>query len=102
MSKPSRHLDNALQALPGRPLPTELEQYNEYLDHNELELAFSELEALGDVNRASDRFWDELIAAVEIMRVDEHENGAEKGCQITATSKPRPQSRCPDRRLVVQ
>ncbi len=72
MSKPSRHLDNALQALPGRPLPTELEQYNEYLDHNELELAFSELEALGDVNRASDGFWDELIAAVEIMRVNEH------------------------------
>jgi hypothetical protein len=67
-----RHLDSAFRLLAGRPSPTELEQYNEYLDHNELELAFTELEALGDVNRAPDSFWDELIAAAENMGVNEH------------------------------
>ena len=67
-----RHLDNALRLLSGLRLPSDLEQYNEWLDHNELELAFWELEVLGEVKGAPDRFWQELIAAAENMGETEH------------------------------
>ena len=37
------------------------------LAHNELELAFDELEALGDANQVTGAYWEELTSAAALM-----------------------------------
>jgi hypothetical protein len=51
-------------------LPTErLAGYEDWLSHNELELAFDELEAIGNEAARSRTFWSELLAAAKNMRL---------------------------------
>ena len=42
-------------------------QYEEFLQHNELELGLDELEGLGKLNHGSPDFWLELAAAAKNM-----------------------------------
>lgn len=44
-----------------------LQRYEEWLDQNELELAFDELDGLGCQNNCGHGFWVELQAAAENM-----------------------------------
>jgi hypothetical protein len=46
--------------------------YNEFLDHNELELGFDELESIGDEAHADAPFWAELAQAAENMGLTQH------------------------------
>jgi len=70
------HLDNARHLLPERLRDSDegwsLERYEEWLAHNELELALEELEGLGDENDAPTAFWAELLAAAENMGLAQH------------------------------
>jgi hypothetical protein len=71
------HLRFATQLLPklltennGRDSTKEiatLEAYNEYLDHNELELALDQLEGLGELNTVPPAYWKNLANAAETM-----------------------------------
>lgn len=62
------HLDNARNLLPSSLLESgSIEAYEELLSHNELELAFDELEMLGEASSSSSEFWQELLAAAENM-----------------------------------
>ena len=63
-----------------------LARYDDWLSHNELELAFDELEGLGGENELGHQFWDALIAAAENMGLDNHANrcrDASDGCRPT-------------------
>lgn len=71
-----RHLAAAKQELPVQ-LPKfedgwSPERYDEWFSHNELELAFDELEGIGAQVECSRRFWEELLAAAENMGLTEH------------------------------
>lgn len=44
-----------------------IERFEEYLSHNELELAMDELEGLGELNSDPLDFWHELASAAENM-----------------------------------
>jgi hypothetical protein len=67
-----RHLEAARQQLP-LELPVHLKtgsllRYGEWLSHNELELAFEELEDVGlEVECKQSGFWSEMLAAAEEM-----------------------------------
>ena len=66
-------LERARQALPEpsdqqRPeYVAILGEYQEYLEHNELGLAFDALEALGHVVPSHKGFWKDLVRAAESM-----------------------------------
>jgi len=66
-------LEQARQALPEpsdqqRPeYVAILAEYQEYLEHNELGLAFDALEALGHLIPGRKAFWNDLIRAAENM-----------------------------------
>ncbi|MGJ4927179.1 hypothetical protein ACQR1I_18200 [Bradyrhizobium sp. HKCCYLS2038] len=69
-------LDRARHALP-KPLPPhELAyaslstQLDEYLEHNELELALDTLMELGDLTTPRGAFWRDLERAAEIMNLN--------------------------------
>jgi hypothetical protein len=66
-----RHLSTALGYLPPNPAGGDdgwsLSRYQEWLQHNELELALDELAGLGEANMAPEAFWKELIAAADNM-----------------------------------
>ena len=64
------HLDKA-QALLGVGRQ-QMEQVQQYLDHNELELALDGLEHLGVHASAPVEFWAELRSAAEEMRLADH------------------------------
>jgi hypothetical protein len=67
----SRYLKAAQALLP--PITLEdpeigtLARLNEWLDHNELELALDELVGLGELNQAGAPYWQKLLAAAEKM-----------------------------------
>jgi hypothetical protein len=67
----SEHLKAAQALLP--PITLEdpeigtLARFNEWLDHNELELALDELVGLGELNQAEIPYWQRLVAAAENM-----------------------------------
>lgn len=46
--------------------------YEDWLSHNELELAFDELEGIGDEIDFSHAFWSEMLAAAENMSLLKH------------------------------
>lgn len=63
-------LERARQALPETPhdqRPALLAQYQEFLEHNELGLAFDVLEKLGHLVSAHGGFWRDLERAAEHM-----------------------------------
>jgi hypothetical protein len=70
------HLERARTLLPSDlsvdPDVGSLERYHEWMEHNELELAFNELEGLGEINECPQAFWQELLAAAENMQLDRH------------------------------
>jgi hypothetical protein len=47
------------------------ERFQEWLDHNELELALDDLADIGLANRAAACFWRELSAAAKNMGLDQ-------------------------------
>lgn len=71
------HLAAAVAHLPENPAPNpeggRLEEYRDYLEHNELELALDELEALGEANPVSAAYWQALARAAAEMQLREHE-----------------------------
>jgi hypothetical protein len=70
-------LERARNALPANPVQDEyetarlLEQYQEFLEHNELELALDVLEDLGHLLSAQGGFWRDLERAAENMGLSE-------------------------------
>jgi hypothetical protein len=73
--KTTKHLEAAKRQLPKNVADSQegwsLQQYEDYLSHNELELAFDELDGLGSENQVGAGFWKELQAAAEIMELRE-------------------------------
>ena len=69
-----RHLDDAKQILLAKAGvdPASLAQYQEWLEHNELELALDELEALGAELPREGGFWNQLFRAARNMHLPEH------------------------------
>lgn len=51
-----------------------VEAYQDWLEHNELELALDELEALGDANRVSSSYWVALAEAARLMNLAVNES----------------------------
>src|SRR6185312_6643598 len=73
-SKVQSHLDAATRLLPDLTRRGDeggsIEGYREFAAHNELELAFDELEALGEANGVSSVYWQELASAAHLMGLD--------------------------------
>lgn len=69
-----RHLQAARSLLPSNlEENTEfgiLQKFDEWLDHNELELALDELEGLGELNDCTTAYWKELLDAAENMKLE--------------------------------
>ena len=67
------HLENAFGQLPPSPVDGEeggsVKLYQDFLDHNELELALDELEMLGEANDVSPTFWKSLLEAVKELKI---------------------------------
>jgi hypothetical protein len=72
----TRHLEHARMMLPlsaaSQPENDAIARYKDWLDHNELELALDELEAIGKQQAGSTAFWQELLAAARNMGLTEH------------------------------
>jgi len=68
------HLEAAVGLLPESPgrrdRRSALEEYREFVAHNELGLAFDTLELLGTSNDVPDMYWRELAAAAQLMKLD--------------------------------
>ena len=47
-------------------------EFNEYLKHNELELAIDEIEAMSDSFEVPKEFWQCLLKAADCMNLKEH------------------------------
>jgi len=71
------HLEAAKNLLPvgagGSGEGGPLEDCQEFLEHNELELAFDELEMLGQANSVPQAYWHELSSAARLMRLEDKE-----------------------------
>ncbi len=72
-----KRLDCAARLLPDPVQVSEdggtLESYAKWLQHNELELAFDELEMIGTANKVPDDYWVHLAAAAELMNLGARE-----------------------------
>ena len=68
----TQHLETAKQRLGARLSAESLLPYEDFLSHNELELAFDELESIGCTVDCEHGFWAELLAAAENMSLQEH------------------------------
>ena len=70
------HLATARSLIPDIIPPSDegysLTRYDDWLLHNELELAFDELEGLGEENDFGHEFWKALLAAAENMGLEKH------------------------------
>jgi hypothetical protein len=66
--------DRARAMLPTQTNETEgsPDRLDEWLDHNELELALDELESLGEDNASPPDYWRILASAAERMGLTEH------------------------------
>lgn len=71
-----KHLNAALNLLPSecqRPVQDgPVARYEDWLSHNELELAFDELESIGMENDCPSEFWQELLYAAQNMGLEKH------------------------------
>ena len=63
-----KHLNTARHLL---PLESQLSGQEDWLSHNELELAFDELENIGMENDCPTKFWQELLYAAQNMGLKE-------------------------------
>jgi len=67
-------LEAAVGLLPESPgprdRPSALEEYREFVAHNELGLAFDALELHGTASGVPDLYWRELAAAAQLMKLD--------------------------------
>jgi hypothetical protein len=72
----TQHLEHARALVPfsaaAQPDNEAIRRYEDWLDHNELELALDELEAMGEQHVGSTAFWQELLAAARNMGLTEH------------------------------
>jgi hypothetical protein len=70
-----RDFNQAREMLPIHPRESEgsMDRLTEWLDHNELELALDELEALGEDNDAPKEYWHMLAVAAERMKLEAHQ-----------------------------
>ena len=64
----TRHLTAAAEALGG----PHRREYEEFMVHNELELALDQLEAFGEESHQPQQFWEHLLAAAENMGLTKH------------------------------
>jgi hypothetical protein len=68
------HLEAAARLLPKHPRVGDdggtIENYRNFLAHNELGLALDELEALGEANEVSESYWRELASAADLMELE--------------------------------
>ncbi len=66
-----KHLEKARSFLPTYPIQTDItesiEAYQDFIDHNEFELAMGQLEGLGEVHPCPKAFWKELKLAAQNM-----------------------------------
>ena len=62
-------LRHARQMLPGDVSPAELTQFDEYLDHKELELALQELEQIGRKYKCLGGFWRNMQRVADTMNL---------------------------------
>jgi hypothetical protein len=62
----------ALLPVPAAEVEGSAARLAEWLDHNELELALNELEAMGEDNSAPPGYWEHLRSAAERMGLAEH------------------------------
>ncbi|GEP43417.1 hypothetical protein [Brevifollis gellanilyticus] len=76
------HLADARRELPAHPLSGEEggsdSGFQEFIDHNELELALDELEGMATTNATTTHFWVSLRAAAEEMQLDRHRDRYDK------------------------
>lgn len=74
--KIEKHLNKAFNLLPQNPIDNQederVNQFHEFLNANELELALDELEGLSEVNKVTNEFWEELFEAASLMELKEH------------------------------
>jgi len=70
------HLNDARSELPEDPAPGDeggtASDFQEFLDHNELELALDELEGMATTNPTTTHFWFCLRAAASEMALERH------------------------------
>ena len=84
-------LESARNLLPKNPTENDgsnraeeigtIQSYREYLEHNELELALDQLEALGDLNNAPSGFWRSLAQAATWMGLHERAEQYQTVCE---------------------
>ena len=74
--------DRARALLPDNPVESEgrVARLVEWLDHNELELALDELEALGETNAVPPAYWQALASAAERMGLVGHHARLARRC----------------------
>jgi len=65
-------LERARNLIPSSKDESDLAQYVEFLEANELELALDELEAIGSETACPPEFWRVLLSAAEGMHLTEH------------------------------
>ncbi len=74
--KIEKHLNNAFNLLPPNPIDNQeggrVQNFHEFLNANELELALDELEGLSEVNKVPNEFWNDLFEAASLMKLEEH------------------------------
>jgi hypothetical protein len=67
------HLARAAALLPHPVIESQeggfLSAYSDFLEHNELGLAFDELRALGSINAVTKEYWAALVAAAIEMKL---------------------------------
>jgi len=72
----TQYFEHARALLPlspaAQPANDAIKQYEDWLDHNELELALDELAAMGEQHGGSTAFWHELLATARNMGLVEH------------------------------
>ena len=67
-----RYLEDARSALPDAD-ETKLGPYREYLDHDEIGLAFECIVRAAEAQRAAREVWKQLSLAAESMQIGEHD-----------------------------
>ena len=71
------YLEEAFKLLPAsvsvNPEDGSVAEYKEYITQNEFELALDELEHLGEVNKLSIEYWENLLNAAKEMGLAKHE-----------------------------
>lgn len=70
---------------PSEALRRLLDEFNEFLDHNELELAWEALADAGQLQGAPGAFWKQLAEAASLMNLPEKRSAAEQNAEAAAS-----------------